>query len=115
MNDRASRTRNKTFDETIAVGAETVRGVREGFTSAFEDVRDLNVTLIDMAWSNTNAAFEFAREFATAERPSDLVRALSTHATKQFRVLTEQTSELARLGQRFVAKSAEPLACRISR
>jgi hypothetical protein len=30
MNDRASRTSNETFDETMAMGAETVRGAREG-------------------------------------------------------------------------------------
>jgi hypothetical protein len=73
MNDRASRRSHETFDETMA-GAETVRGVREESTSILENVRDLNVRLIDMAWSNTNAVFEFAREFATAERPMDLVQ-----------------------------------------
>src|SRR5581483_10408801 len=58
MNDRASRRSHETFDETMA-GAETVRGVREESTSILENVRDLNVRLIDMAWSNTNAVFEF--------------------------------------------------------
>jgi hypothetical protein len=40
-------------------GAETVRGVQEGFASAFENVRDLNVKLIEMAQANTVAAFDF--------------------------------------------------------
>lgn len=115
MNDRANRTSNETFDETIAMGSETARGVREGFTSALKNVRDLNVRLIDMAWSNTNAAFEFAREVAGAERPSDLAQAMSTHAVKQFRVLTRQASELAILGQRFTSTAAEPLVRRITR
>jgi len=34
--DSASRT----FDKTLATGADTVRGVQEGFTSALENVRD---------------------------------------------------------------------------
>ena len=45
--DRASRAAR--FDKTMATGAETVRGVQEGCTSALENVRDLNVRLIDTA------------------------------------------------------------------
>lgn len=43
--DRASRAARESFDETIGLGAETVRGVQDGFTSAVENVRDLNVRL----------------------------------------------------------------------
>lgn len=71
-----------------------------------ENVRDLNVRLIDMARVNTNAAFDFAREVAEAQAPSDLVQACTTHATKQFDVLskqfdllTKQASELTTLGR----------------
>ena len=59
----------------LDTGAETVRGVQEGFTSALEKVRDLNVRLIGMARANTNAAFDFAREVAEAKAGADLVQA----------------------------------------
>jgi hypothetical protein len=97
--DVASRTA-KNFDKTLRTGEEISRGVQEGFGSALENVRDLNVRLIDMAWANTVAAFDFAREVAEAKAPSDLVQAWTTHATKQFDVLTKQASELATLGRR---------------
>lgn len=42
------------------------RRVRRG-----ENVRDLNVRLFDMARANTVAAFDFAREVAEANGPSD--------------------------------------------
>ena len=54
-------------------GAETIRGVQKGFTSAVETGRDLNLRLIDMAQTNTLAAFDFAREVAEAKGRSDLV------------------------------------------
>jgi hypothetical protein len=54
-------------------GAKTIRGVQKGFTSAVETGRDLNLRLIDMAQTNTLAAFDFAREVAEAKGPSDLV------------------------------------------
>jgi hypothetical protein len=91
MNEHsASRIARESFDKTLETGAETVRGVQDGFTSALENVRDLNVRLIDMAQANTNAAFDFAHEVAEAKAPSDLIRAWFTHTTKQFDILTKQ-------------------------
>jgi len=108
MNDaRMSRAARESFDETMASGAETVRGVQEGFTSAVENVRDLNVRLIDMARANAIAAFDFAREVAEAKGPSDFIQAWTTHATKQFDILTKQAGELTTVGQRFANTTAE--------
>jgi hypothetical protein len=98
---RVTRAAHESIDNTMAKGAQTVRGVQEGFTSAVENVRNLNLKLIDMAQANTEAAFDFAREVAEAKGPSDFVQAWTTNATKQFDMLTKQASELTRLGQRF--------------
>jgi hypothetical protein len=104
----------ESFDKTLDTGAETVRGVQEGFTSALENARDVNVRLISMARANTNAAFDFAREVAEAKVASDLVQAWTTHATKQFDMLTEQASELTTLGQQFASTSSEPVKRRVA-
>jgi hypothetical protein len=105
--DRASRAARESFDRTMATGADAVRGVQDGFASALENVRDLNVRLIDMARVNTEAAFDFAREVATVKGPSDLVQACTTHATKQLDMLTKQANELTTLGQRFANPTAD--------
>jgi hypothetical protein len=94
--DTASGTARKNFDQTLTTGAEIGRGVQEGFGSALENVRSLNVRLIDIARANTNAAFDFAREVAEAQATSDLVEACTTHATKQFNVLTKQFEMLTK-------------------
>ena len=96
------------------LSAETVRGVQEAVTSAHENVRDLNVRLIDMAQANTDAAFDLAREVAEAKAPSDMVQAWTTHATKQFDMLTKQASELTTLGQQFASTSSEPVTRRVA-
>jgi len=111
--DSAIRTARESFDKTLATGAETVRGVQNGFTSALVNARDLNVRLINIARANTDAAFDFAREVAEAEAPSDLLQAWSTHATKQFDMLTKQASELTTLGQQFASTSSEPVTRRV--
>jgi hypothetical protein len=113
MNDaRATRAARESMDNTMATGAETVRGVQEGFTSAVENVRDLNLRLIDMAQANTQAAFDFAREVSEAKGPSDFVQAWTSNATKQFDMLTKQASELTTLGQRFADTTADSVTRR---
>jgi hypothetical protein len=114
MNE-ASKIARESLGQTLETGAEAVRGAQEGFTSALENVRDLNVRLIEMARANTNATFDFAREVAEAEAPSDLVEACTTHATKQFDMLTKQASELTTVGQQFASTSAEPVTRRAKR
>ena len=109
-----SRIARENFDKTLETGAKTVRGIQEAVTSARENVRDLNVRLIDMAQANAEAAFDHAREVAEAKAPSDMVQALTTHATKQFDVLTKQASELTALSQRLASTSAEPVTRRVS-
>jgi hypothetical protein len=111
--DSMSRIARENFDKTLETGAETVRGVQEALTSARENVRDLNVRLIDMAQANTDAAFDLARAVAEAKAPSDMVQALTTHATKQFDMLTKQASELTILSQRFANTPAEPVTRRV--
>ena len=112
MNE-ANRIARESLDQTLETGAEAVRGVQEGLTSALENVRDLNVRLIEMARANTDAAFDFARGVAEAKAPSDLVQAWTTHATKQFDMLTKQASELTTLGQQFASTSSEPIKRRV--
>jgi hypothetical protein len=115
MNEQdASRMAREGLDKTLETGAETVRGVQEGFASAVENVRDLNVKLLEMAQANTVAAFEFAHEVAEAKTPSDLVQAWTTHTTKQFDVLTKQASKLTTLGQQFASK-AETVTRRVAK
>jgi len=111
--DSASRLAREGIDKTLETGAETVRGFQEGFTSALENVRDLNVRLIAMARANANAAFDFAREVAEAKAPSDLAQAWTTHATKQFDMLTKQANDLTALGQQVASTSSEPVTRRV--
>jgi len=84
IEDSVSRIARENFDKTLATGAEIVRGIQEGITSVVENVRDLNVRLIDMAQANTDVAFDLAREVA------GLVQASTTDAIKLFDMLTNR-------------------------
>jgi len=75
-----------------------------------ERIREFNLKMIDMAHANMEALFGFVRQLAEAKAPSDIMELWTTHARKQFEILTEQTKELTALGQKAVAESAAPIA-----
>jgi len=106
-NEQTSRVARETFDKSMKASTETVQGFQEGFTSAVQNVSDLNVRLIDMARANSDAAFAFARDLATAKEPSDFIEAWTTHTTKHLEMFTKQADELTSLGQRFANGTAE--------
>jgi hypothetical protein len=58
---------------------------------------------------------EFARQISTANGPSEVIEVWSSQARKQFETLTEQSKELAALGQKIASASAEPIARSFSR
>ena len=57
---------------------------------------------------------ETISETKEAGAPSDLAQVWSTHARKQFEMLTEQAKELTSLGQRLASSNMEPLARNVS-
>ena len=109
---RVVRETQESFDKTMETGADAIRGVQEGFTSAMENVRDLNVRLIDMARASTDVAFDFAHAVAAAKKHSDFVEAWTTHATKQFDMLTKQAGRLTALSQKFTNGTVETVTRR---
>jgi len=95
-----------TLQRGKAAAEQAERKIEEGASAVAGNLRDLNVTLIEMAHANINAAFEFARQAASARTPSDMVNLWSTHLPKQLRLLTEQAKELTELGQKLASRSA---------
>jgi hypothetical protein len=108
--DRPSRAAHETFNKATAAGEDTTRGMQKSIATTVGNVRDLNVKLIGMARQNAEATFDLAQQLASVEAPSDLTQVWSTHARKQFEMLTEQAKELTSLGQRLASSNMEPLA-----
>lgn len=93
--------------ETLERGkAAAERKFEQGISMSGENLRELSVTLIEMAHANVESAFEFARQAAVAQAPSDIVILFSTHIPKQLQRLAQQSNELAELGRKLVIRSA---------
>jgi len=107
--DKSRKIANDTLVKGRAAAEQTARSVQQSYSVTVDNVRDLNIKMIDMAQANAEAVFEFARQLAGVKQPSDMVELWTAHAKKQFETLTEQTKELSALGQKIAGESAEPI------
>ena len=97
--------------EKLGEAAEqTTKLIQNTFETASKGIRDYNLKTIEIGRVNSDAAFKYAQQLLNVKSPSEMLELWTTHARKQFETLTEQTKELAMLGQRVATETAEPLA-----
>jgi hypothetical protein len=94
-------------DKTAKAGHEAAAEAANGADQAAALMRDVNVTLIDMAKANTEAMFDFAHRLAAAQ-PSDLPQVWAELGRKQLELTADQSRELTKLGQRIAGAGTEP-------
>lgn len=102
MDDRA-KTARRNLDQAAAPGENAVQDAQVRYAAALENASDLNMKLVEMVRANAEAAVEAATQIASSKTPADLVQAWSTHASRQFIMLSEQSKELTAIWQRFFA------------
>jgi hypothetical protein len=94
-------------DKTAKAGHEAAAEAANGAGQAAALMREVNVTLIDMAKANTEAMFDFAHRLATAQ-PSELPQVWAELGRKQLELTADQSRELTKLGQRIAGVGTEP-------
>ena len=94
------KTSGRNFDQATAASEDALQHAQVRYASAMENVCDLNRKFVEMVGANAEAALEATTQIAGAKSPADLARAWSTHATKQFAMLTDQARELTAVWQK---------------
>jgi phasin len=102
-----------TSEKFSAATEQTTKLVENTFESAAKGIKDYNFKAVEFAQLNSDAAFDYAKQLMSAKSPSEILELWSMYVRKQFEVLTEQTKELAMLGQRVATETAEPLSKRV--
>ena len=96
--------------ENMKAAAEEATDVLETtYSTASKGASDYGLKVIEVARTNTNAAFDFAGEVMAAKTLSEVVELTSAHARKQFEALTAQSKELSALAQKVATETAEPI------
>jgi phasin len=96
--------------EKLKVATEEATGVmEETYATATKGSTEYGLKLIDMARTNTNAAFDFWAEFITVKSISEAVELSTAHARKQFEVVSAQTKDLTSMAQKVANETSEPI------
>jgi hypothetical protein len=101
---------NETLEKGKAAVEQSAQAVEKSYSVTVENIRALNVKMIEMARANAESVFDLALQIVTAPSPSDISGLWTTHASKQFEMLSEQTKELTALGQKMAGECAAPMA-----
>jgi phasin len=89
--------------------------LKDTYTTAAKGATDYNLKVIEIARTNTNAAFDYAYKLMGVKSPSELVDLSTAHARKQFEAITAQTKELTDLAQKVTTEITEPLKTGITK
>lgn len=85
--------------EAAEKGRAATEQSQQMYSTMIENMRELNIKIIDMARHNTEAAFKLAGDLAAAKTPSEMIELWTAHARRQYEALSEQTKELTTLGR----------------
>ena len=107
--DKRAATANKTLEKGKATVEQSARAIEQSFSVTLENIRAFNAKMIEMARTNVEAVLDISHQMATAKAPSDVVELWTTHARKQFEMLTEQSKELTALAHKMAGESAETI------
>ena len=77
--------------------------------------QDYNLKLIEIARTNTRAAFDYAHELLDAKSPSEFIELSTARMRNQFDTVSAQNNELCALAQKVATDVAEPITTGISR
>jgi phasin len=98
-----------TYEKMKAAAEEASDVLEDTYASTTKGVSNYGLKIIEVARTNTNAAFDFASELFTVKSLAEAVELSTAHARKQFETLTSQTKELVALAQKVTTEAAEPM------
>ena len=96
------------YEKMSATTSEATDLIRKSCSTAVEGVKVYNDKLLEFAQTNSKIVFDFAQQLLATKSPSEFLERSTEHARKQFEILTEQTKELAALGQKVSSRPRSP-------
>jgi phasin len=109
MAERGVAQAKDTYEKMKAAAEEATDVLETTYSTASKGASDYGMKVIEVARTNTNAAFDFAGEIMAAKTLSEVVELMSAHARKQFEMLSEQSKELTALAQKVATETSEPI------
>ena len=85
------------------------------YATVAKGATDYNLKLIEIARTNTRAAFDYAHELLGVRSPSEFFELSTAHMRKQFDIASAQNKELCALAEEVATEAAEPIKTGVSK
>jgi phasin len=109
MADKGTAQAKESYEKMRAATAQASSAIQNACSTATQGTLDCNAKVIEYARINSHAAFDYANKLLGVKSPSEFIEVSTEHVRKQFELLSEQSKELAALGQKVMIESAKPL------
>jgi phasin len=97
------------WEKVKAATEETTDVLEDSYATASKGAADYGMKVIEVARTNTNAAFDFAGQMMTVKSLSEAVELYTAFARKQFEAIGAQGKELTALAQKVATETVEPI------
>jgi phasin len=104
-----------TCEKAKVASQEAADLLENTYATVAKGVTDYNLKLIEIARTNTCAAFEYAHELLGVKSPSEFMELLTAQMRKQFDIASAQNKELCALAQEVATEAAEPIKTGVSK
>ncbi len=89
--------------------------VENTYAAAAKRASDYNRKLIEIARTNTRAAFDYVQELLGVKSPSEFIELSTAHMRKQFEIVSAQNKELCALAQEIASDAAGTIKTGVSK
>jgi phasin len=89
--------------------------LQKAYATVAKGATDYNVKLIEIARTNTRAAFDYAHELLGAKSPSEFIALTTAQVRKQFDIASARNQELWTFAQKVATETAEPIKAGVSK
>jgi phasin len=109
MFDKSLARAKDAHEKMTTLAENTAEAFEEAFSCANRGSAEYRLKMLQIARANTNAMLDFAQGLFRVKTPAELVDLSSSHARRQFEVLTGQMKELSELTQKVVSETTQPI------
>jgi hypothetical protein len=107
--EAGARATRETMEKGTAAAEQATRRAEQSFDTTADAIREFDTKLLAIAQTNTAAGMNFISELTQVKAPTEAFALWSRYAESHLQRLSEQSQEMATLGQRIFSSSAQPM------
>src|SRR5580658_2542924 len=104
-----------TYAKAKVASEEAAALLKNTYTTVAKGATDYNLKLIEIARTNTRAAFDYAHELLGVKSPSEFIELSTAQMRKQFDIASAQNEELCALAQQIATEATKPIKAGMSK